>query len=134
MTVDANQPESLGFIGGLRAIVRLLAAAVYAQVAWGLLAGLVSASAALSTSAHTLLAALAGWVLGRATDGPAWSTAPVGLAIALLDVVLAFALATFTGVEPSLTAPYAVHLALAVLAGAGGAFVGRRTAASARAP
>lgn len=119
--------SGLGVRGALRAWIRQVAAAVYVEIAWGLLAGLATTAIAAG-ALHAGLCAIAGYVLGRATDAPLWASAPVGVWVVGLDLLFALLAARATGIDASVSWGFVAHLGVVVVAGLLGAVVGHRGA------
>lgn len=107
----------------LRAVVRQLAAAVYAVVATAMLDGLARGSPAFSIALELGLVALAAAIVSFAVAGPLWTSALVGLFVGLIDLVVVLALGAGPGTAGWL--PFVGVVLWPALAGLAGAVLVR---------
>lgn len=83
-----TDPSPGGLRQGLRALVRQLATAVYALVAFSLFARLLPTSAWAMVAAEVLTVFAAAAILARLVEGPWWTVGLVGPLVALLDLTV----------------------------------------------
>lgn len=81
-----TDPSPGGLRHGLRALVRQLATAVYALVAFSLLARLMPISTWAMVAAEVITVFAAAAILARLVEGPWWTVGLVGPLVALLDL------------------------------------------------
>ncbi len=124
MPTDVNE-ESLGLRGGLRALMRELAASVYASVASLFVAGWLPSHFAVQLAVDALFVGGAGALLARVGDGPAWTSHLVGLFAALLQLVVVVVL-PMDEAEQVAWSVVAARLVVVGVAGAAGARLARR--------